>query len=163
MKERALAVLIGVLIASTALAQDLKLLPHAKFTLLPKWSSCMGEASEFRCYDLSGGKALLSFEQDAITWHNQNIMLRLQLNDMKEIKQFLIQQVASLEKDKDTVWDAYSKQFKLVQETGERARKAEKRDILGGALGWFIGGLALALAAGLGLGIWAGTELQASR
>jgi hypothetical protein len=94
-------------------------------------------------------------EADAILWQNDLVDMTKERDLLKETNTKREQLVTSLEQDLQHVTKGYVSQGNLLDKTYDRAQRAEKRDILGGGLPWFITGLVVALGVGFGLGFWA--------
>ena len=162
MKKYTAILLIGYLIPCVAWAEVPDSLPHDKYSLIPKWVECPGMLLEkdgakgYVCYGFSAIKTILSVEQDAIKWHNLNLHLGVQVEDLTTANQKLHGTVTSLEGDVKRLSEGYAGVMKTLGETEARAVRAERRDVFSGrVLPWLVAGAAVLLAAGF-VGGWYG-------
>jgi len=158
--------LIAYLVPVMALGADMPL-PLSKFSLIPKWVDCPGQpkdadaATGYVCYDFNAAKGLLDVEARAIGWHNLNLQLSLQVRNLSTQIDHYRDMSISLEGDVKRLADGYGGAMKIITKTADRARAAEKRDVLGGALPWLVAAAALLLVGGFLAG-WFGHQEAAT-
>jgi len=154
--------LIAYLVPFLALAAD-KPLSLEKFSLIPKWVECPVTERDpdsdkgYVCYDFNAAQSLLTIEAEAIGWHNINLQLNLKVKNLDEQIVHYRGMSVSLEGDVKRLTEGYSGAMKIITETADRARRAEKRDALGGALPWLVAAAALLLVGGFLAG-WFGNQ-----